>query len=59
MSQWMRGAALAFVLAATGWAQGGAGDWMGTLKVGDDGLRLIVHLVGGPQGLAGTLDSLD
>ncbi|HEV2366239.1 MAG TPA: alpha/beta fold hydrolase [Caulobacteraceae bacterium] len=36
-----------------------AGDWDGALAVGAVTLRLALHVHAGPQGLSGTLDSID
>ena len=42
------------------WGQSVAGDWLGTLKVGDAELRLVMHLTSSSDGkLNGTLDSID
>ena len=46
-------------LAANARAQGAAGDWAGTLAIGQARLRLLVHIASGAHGLSGTLDSLD
>jgi hypothetical protein len=41
-------------------AQAIAGDWHGTLQVGGEQLRLVLHVTpDGKGGFAGTLDSLD
>ncbi len=59
----MRTLALVLLLASgvlPTWAQGVAGDWLGTLKVGSAELRLLMHLTSSGDGkLKGTLDSID
>ena len=50
---------LLFLATTFAHAQSPAGDWLGTLDAGVVKLRLAFHLQVGPQGLTGTMDSLD
>ena len=51
---------LAVLVVAPSHAQAIAGDWHGTLQVGVEQLRLVLHVTpDGKGGFAGTLDSLD
>jgi pimeloyl-ACP methyl ester carboxylesterase len=52
-------AAFGLVTAGRAEAQSVIGDWQGTLKAPAAELRVVVHVVAGPSGLSGTLDSPD
>ena len=60
MKALMSAIALTLVIAAPSYAQAIDGDWHGTLDVGGEQLRLVLHLTpDGKGGFAGSLDSLD
>lgn len=60
MKALMSAIALTVVIAAPSYAQAIDGDWHGTLDVGGERLRLVLHLTpDGKGGIAGSLDSLD
>ena len=60
MKTLMSAIALTLVITAPSYAQAIDGDWQGTLDVGGQQLRLVLHLTpDGKGGFAGSLDSLD
>ena len=60
MKTLMSAIALTLVITAPSYAQAIDGDWHGTLDVGGEQLRLVLHLTpDGKGGFAGSLDSLD
>jgi uncharacterized protein len=60
MKTLMSALVLTVLVIAPSHAQAIAGDWHGTLQVGVEQLRLVLHVTtDGKGGFAGTLDSLD